>query len=338
MASKNSKAAAAIVETPGQDDQLGELCFLPLNEIDFESFPNCRTSEWQKAQSNETDGGTVYSDLVESIKANGQKSPIVVRRKPGNRNKLAYECVAGFRRGQAIKEIASLNKDPDPQIKCIVKELTDLQAHEENVFENATREDLSGPELAFAANNLLMRYQAAGIPISITKLAARMGKNQGYLSTLLGIVTKAPAVAEKWRNEATNIGYKVMAEVADLPANEQEEGYANAKANKPVAGRGAAGRAGTPLDKKSLNKAESVAGLLGRLVALKHIRLHAEWSPDFLRVLGATELGQLPKDVQAGIVEKAKEAFQKAIEGTKAAQKAGKTEPAESEETADAVN
>jgi len=335
---KSSKNTAVVSEETELDSQLGELVWLPLNQIDDKSFPNCRTGEWEKAASSELGAGTVYSDLVESIKANGQKTPIVVRRKPGNRNKLAYECVAGFRRLRAITEIASLNKDPDPQIKAIVKELTDLQAHEENVFENATREDLSGPELAFAANNLLMRYQAAGIPISITKLAARMGKNQGYLSMLLGIVTKAPQVADKWRTEATSIGYKEMAQVADLPANEQEQGYQNAKANKPVAGKGSGGRAGTPADKKSLHKAETMASLLGRLVALKAIRLNAEWTPDFLRVLGATELGSLPKDVQAATVEAAKVAYQKAFDGTKAAQKAGKTEPAESEDSSEAAN
>lgn len=315
------KSAAVPVEKEETRDDLGSLVRIPLDQIDFDSFANCRSAGWEKATSSGTkDEGASYEELVASIEATGQKDPITVRPKPGKGNRKPYECIKGFRRGKAVAEIASKQQIAEPTIKAIIKELSDLEATEENVFENTARDNLSSSDLAHAANNLLMRYQAAGMTVSVNQLAKRMGKNQSYLNSLIKIVATAPKLAEKWRNETVVIPVTAMSDIAALPVTEQEAAYERAKAGKAIGGQS---RSSTTPDQKAVNLADRMGNLFGRLEALGLLKLKLEWNPESLRILGV-DPKDVSKDGWTAAGAKGAESFTKAYDGVKENQKKAK--------------
>jgi ParB/RepB/Spo0J family partition protein len=285
MASKRNtekNAAAAIVESAGT------LTILRASQIDFESFQNVRSAGWEKEQSSEVGDGSSFPTLKLSIATVGQKDPITVRPKAKvGRDGYEYECIKGFQRGTAIKQIGAERKpepDLDPVIKVIIKDLSDLEALEECTYENTARNNLTPADTAAAAVRLLDAFKAAGNEISVNALAERMGKNQSWLNSLVLIARKGGKVFDMWQTERkVSVPANVMtsllkqctagegaAAVVDIDAAEKLYGEVQKNKGKLPSTR-------TPDVLKSANAGAKAAGnLLGRLQAAGHITLSAE--------------------------------------------------------------
>lgn len=98
------------------------------------------------------------ADLVESIKANGVLTPVVVRGNDGD----GYEMISGHRRLHA-SELAGLKKIP-----AFVKELSDDEATIVMVDSNIQREELLPSEKAFALKMKLEAMKRQGQRTDLT--------------------------------------------------------------------------------------------------------------------------------------------------------------------------
>jgi len=118
-------------------------------------------------------------ELAESIKSVGQIGPISIRDKDGK-----WEIVAGHRRVKAIER----NDGPDGLVECIRRDLSDEEALELALVENASREDVHPMEEALAFEQLL------GMGLTEAELTNKTGKRTSYIASrmrLLGLGSKA---------------------------------------------------------------------------------------------------------------------------------------------------
>lgn len=289
MASKRNTTAAAVDATESMTKESGQLMVIRCSRIDFESFQNVRSAGWQNETNTEAGDGSNFPALKASIATVGQKDPIVVRPKPNRSGKGDYEfeCVKGFQRGTAIRQIGAERKpepDNDPLIKVIVKDLDDLQALEECTYENTARNNLNPADTAAAAIRLLEAFKAKGVNMSVNALADRMGKNQSWLNSLVVIARKGGKVFDMWQAERkVSVPALVMTkllkecttgegdnQVVDL--DKAEKLYGEVQKNK-----GKLPRTGNPNELKAATTAAKQAGnLLGTLQAAGHITLAPE--------------------------------------------------------------
>lgn len=356
MAARKSATARkvtpeVVVAPAAETNQLGTLVSIPISRVDFDSFPNCRTGNWVEGVSSAVqDSGTSYTELYESIEIKGQIDPITVRPKANpKKGGPDLECIKGFRRGRAVKTIGEKKGNLNPEIKVIIKQLNDLEAAEENTFENTARDNLKPSDLAFAAHNLLNRYRAAGVPMSINQLAQRMGKNQSYMNQLVGIVEKVPEIATMWRGAAVEIPVMVMSQVARKAApgapgevvdgNAPMKAFELAKLGKldPKSGKPKVDRAPTTAAASAKALVEKQANLLGRLKALGHVTIRKDkedgmWSTALLGVLGV-KTGELTPEDTAATVAAGKAAYDLAIKATRDAQAKAKVQTTEDDES-----
>jgi len=347
-------SAQAIVEASGPavvGNQLGSLQIVKLTRIDADSFPNCRTGDWHNTTSSTVqDSGTSFPELTESIEIKGQIDPITVRPKANpKKGGPDLECIKGFRRLRAVKILGEKRGDTNPDVKVIIKVLNDLEAAEENTFENTARDNLKPADLAYAAHNLLMRYRAAGVTMSINQIAQRMGKNQSYMNQLVNIVDKVPAIATQWRDAAVDIPVMVMAQVAKkaLPpapgevvdGNAPTKAFELAKQGKldPKTGKEKTERGPTPPAATAKALVERNGNLLGRLKAMGFVTIRKDkeadmWTPALLLVLGV-KTSDLTLEDQAATVAAGKDAYEKAIKATQEAQAKSKVKSTEDDES-----
>lgn len=306
--------------TPGKEgtesrSQLGKLISVPLSQVDAESFENQRTGDFTKGQSKEDGSDQSFDELFESIEKVGQKDPVTGRMKPAGQvtNGKPIELVKGFRRYAALKlkhqrDLAADPNAAEPTINIIIKSLTDLEALEENVFENTARDNLSGPDLAWAAYNLQERYKADGIAISDNILAKKMGKNQSYISKLKTIVQNAPECARAWRESAAPLTVEAMKNIAKLPREEQVAEYE--RINAVLAGKSSGGT--TPPVETAGKQAVKLAKLLGGLAGQGLIKSDIDWTSD-LEYIGVKTGNLTPQDKRA-VGKLALAAFQNAAQ------------------------
>jgi ParB/RepB/Spo0J family partition protein len=290
MASKrNASNAAAADAMADMTKESGQLMVIRASRIDFESFQNVRSAGWQNETNTEAGDGSNFPALKASIATVGQKDPITVRPKPNRSGKgdFEFECIKGFQRGTAIKQIGAERKpepDNDPLIKVIVKDLDDLQALEECTYENTARNNLNPADTAAAARRLLDAFKAKGINMSVNALADRMGKNQSWLNSLVVIARKGGKVFDLWQAERkVSVPALVMTkllkecttgegdnQVVDL--DKAEKLYSEVQKNK-----GKLPRSQNPDELKAATSAAKQAGnLLGTLLAAGHITLAPE--------------------------------------------------------------
>jgi ParB/RepB/Spo0J family partition protein len=111
--------------------------------------------------------------LAESMKAQGQLQPVLVRSK-GKR----YELLDGERRLRAAK-IAKL-----PVLRAEIVEATDREAREVVIASAVHRADLSPLETARAIKALITAGDVAGV----TEAAKRLGMSQGHASNLVNLL------------------------------------------------------------------------------------------------------------------------------------------------------
>ncbi len=301
--------------------ELGTLKTVLLSDIDL-TYENQRTGDWTQGDSNDSDAleSNSFKELVESIRETGQKDPVTVRPK-GKKLQL----IKGFRRYAALRLLASQNnKLKTATINVIVKNLNDIDAFEEHVIENASRDNLKGSDLAFAAYKLGEHYRSRGTSLSGNAIAARMGKNQSYISMLLRIISGAPKIAAQWREADVQLSITEMARIAKLkdPAAQQTE-YDRLLSGKPESG--GSGPGGKEWIDTATEKAVKVAAMLGMLARKELVTVNITWDEN-LPDLGV----KLKSDVTAAqrrlIGKAAREAFAAALNEPEATEPAAKGE------------
>lgn len=147
-------------------------------------------------------------ELSESIRTQGILSPLLVR----PLGEHTYEIVAGARRYRAAQR-AGLDYAP-----VRIVDLTEAQALETSIVENLQRRDVHPLEEAqgFAA---LLNLETP--KYSIEQIAAKCGKQPGYVASRLKLTELAPAVAEAFAKDEIGLGHALL--LAKLQPEQQQE-------------------------------------------------------------------------------------------------------------------
>lgn len=156
-----------------------------LEDYDF----NCRKVEGGE--------GGDYEDvesLAKQIKADGQLSPVMVRKIPEDQmdegQMQTYELVFGFRRMAAIR---SLGRD---SIMAQVWDGSDEDMYFVNLAENVSRKNLKPWEKAQRYSEL-----KADLGISGAKIASRLGENKGHTNNLIRLYDDGnPKIIQLWKD------------------------------------------------------------------------------------------------------------------------------------------
>jgi ParB/RepB/Spo0J family partition protein len=125
-------------------------------------------------------GDMPFEELVESIRANGIKQPLLVRPVNGH-----FEVMAGHRRLKAAG-VCALDEVP-----CLVEECDDLRAVETMVAENSGREDVTATEEGRFYESLIARFK-----LSEEDLCRMVKKSPGYVNERLSLVRCDEQIAE----------------------------------------------------------------------------------------------------------------------------------------------
>ncbi len=133
-------------------------------------------------------------ELVASVREHGVQQPIKVRPK-GSR----FEIVYGERRYRAAKQVGL------KELPATVEELTDEEAHELRIVENACREDPHPLEEAEAYEALLGMKDGRGRPLhTADTLAKLVGRSAQYVYARLKLTALVPSMREAfWKGELT---------------------------------------------------------------------------------------------------------------------------------------
>lgn len=182
MAKKATKGTDSTILQP-----VGDVVDLPCNLIDADYEWNARSNlEWK--------------GLAESIKREGQQSPVIVRRKPDGR----FDLLVGFRRFAAIsypEKEGGLNR---PTIRATIRETGDKDADQievddlmTNLVENVARDDLSPYDLCMRFYMIHDEHE-----LSPGKIASRCGKSESYVDNLIRIAKNVhPNILKRWKEE-----------------------------------------------------------------------------------------------------------------------------------------
>ena len=122
------------------------------------------------------------AELADSIREKGVLQPIVLRATDGEK---PYELVAGERRLRACEEIGIR------EIPALVQHLSDKQALECTIIENAQREDLNPVEEARAFKMLISEFG-----LNQTDVAQAVGKNRTTISNSIRLLQLDEGVVE----------------------------------------------------------------------------------------------------------------------------------------------
>jgi ParB/RepB/Spo0J family partition protein len=153
-------------------------------------------SEWETRK---TLDQAALKELAASIKANGIQEPLIVRKleaPKGWNDGPRFEIVAGQRRFEASK-IAGKTSCP-----CIVRELSDVEAHEQRIVSNLQRQDLEPLEEAQAFSTLLCVSGA-----TIETVAAKLAKTPSYIGRRLKLLDAIEPVREALKAGAIEVGH-----------------------------------------------------------------------------------------------------------------------------------
>ncbi len=202
---------------------LDRIVEIPLALIVADDAWNSRSGKWDINDGD--DESHQFDGLVSSIREKGQEEPCDVRIHPSKPD--CYQLLAGFRRHRALQRIAKEDENSNPVMRCIVREADDVQARVRNLSENATRQNISTPDLAWGIHQLHCAATANGRPLTIAKIAALIGMSDSHVSHLLSIMTKCkPAITKKWRSMPKSLSVQSMYAVALLPKADQDAAFA----------------------------------------------------------------------------------------------------------------
>jgi len=195
---------------------------IPLNLIIADDEWNSRSGKWEVNDGD--DESHQFDGLVASIREKGQEEPCDVRIHPSKAG--YYQLLAGFRRNRALRVIAAADKVENPVMRCIVRNADDVQARVRNLSENANRQNISTPDLAWGIYQLHCTASSNGKPMTIAKIAATIGMSDSHVSHLLTIMSKCkPAITAKWRKMPKALSVLSMYSVALLPKADQDAAF-----------------------------------------------------------------------------------------------------------------
>ena len=143
-------------------------------------------------------------ELLESVKARGVVTPIIVRPVDGQ-----FEIVDGERRWRAAKA-AGLGA-----ISCIIREYTSDEAFEVQLISFAQRADVHPLDEAAAYQELAKKN------FDIAQIALKVGKARSFIARRLQLVTLIEPVKEKLRKGSIPLGHAL--EIARLDPEAQKE-------------------------------------------------------------------------------------------------------------------
>jgi ParB family chromosome partitioning protein len=151
-------------------------------------------------------------ELVASVREHGIQQPIKLRPK-GTR----FEIVYGERRFRAAKEVGL------KELPATVEVLTDEEAHELRIIENACRQDPHPLEEAEAYEALLAMKDGRGRPLhTADTLAKLVGRSAQYVYARLKLTALVPSTREAfWKGELTATTAFLVARA--VPAALQDE-------------------------------------------------------------------------------------------------------------------
>ncbi len=140
-------------------------------------------------------------ELAASIKEHGVLQPILVRPSASAGSEAGYEIIAGERRWRASK---LAGRDTIP---AIVERFDDATALEIALIENLQREDLSPLDEAYIYTKM-----TSELGYSIRGLAAKLGKDKGYVENRLRLAGAPDDVREMvaQRYDTITAAYEIM--------------------------------------------------------------------------------------------------------------------------------
>src|SRR5574338_388062 len=203
--SGKSKPKGLLNMTHAIEESTDKVILVPLSRLREIPHWNSRSSD---GGSNGPDGKTGFAGLVDAIFTDGQDTPVIVRPFPAEVDASAHKAgilhiVSGHRRTKAVEAcaerlkgttLAEINKalqvatpgiapiqPNDAQrgmVKVIVRNLSEDAARSLNLRENAAREDLSGPDLAFGVKAMFEAAKQCGRPTDASRMAAELNVSQ----------------------------------------------------------------------------------------------------------------------------------------------------------------
>ncbi len=166
------------------------------------------------------------NELASNIKRHGVLQPILVRPTQPDVKPAMHEIVAGERRWRATR-IAGLDAVP-----CIVREMSDIEALEIAVIENAQREDLHPLEEAEGFEALLKAYGHSEVSASSAEeLATKIGKSRTHVYNRLKLLDLVPELREAFYTDEINASVAMM--LARMPIQLQPKAMAKLKKAAP---------------------------------------------------------------------------------------------------------
>ncbi len=166
-------------------------------------------------------------ELAASIRANGVLQPLLVRPHAERR----FEIVFGARRyrGAAIAE--------QETVPVCIREMTDAQVLEAQLVENLQRRDVHPLDEAHGYARLLALDEPK---YSIELIAAKCGKQPGYVASRLRLTELAPAVVEAFSKDEIGLGHALLLAKLQSVAQEEalpacwQESYTNGSKSKRI--------------------------------------------------------------------------------------------------------
>lgn len=173
-------------------EQSGSVYELPLALIVADPKKNSRTAMSPDA----------VEELAETIKREGQLSPVKVEKRQDGK----FELVFGYRRFAAIKLLREKAKKEDEftSIRAeVVEPMDPVNRKLQNIAENLAREDLSPYDQALAFYDLKKSND-----LSAKSISSSVGKSVSYINNLTRIYESCDdAILKRWKEEcAPNFG------------------------------------------------------------------------------------------------------------------------------------
>jgi ParB/RepB/Spo0J family partition protein len=262
--SKNN-GEQTMAKIPGGREAAKEI---PISQIHVDHNWNSRGQRWKEPANDED---MKFEGLVTSIRERGLDEPVVVRHNPDPKAKQPYSLVYGFRRFEAVSQIAAEGKIKEPTILAVVRNVNEQEARSLNIRENTNRNSLATPDLAWAIAEL------GRTGFTDVAIAADIGKTQGYVSDLHRIMKGCPAkVLENWRSSLVPLQVKEMRMVLKTGKDKdpEKEKLQTEKYMELVKAQTEKARVKSDDEKESnkvegmKKKAEAFGSLLGQLDAL----------------------------------------------------------------------
>lgn len=187
MAAKVKRSHEENVATSEEIAEGERIMEVPLDEI-------AARNNWNTRKSLDTNLGS-FKEFKQNIAQSGQDTPVIAR-PMAKRGKMHLDLVCGFRRYEAIRQIAKESGNKNPTIKVVVRTLTESEARRLNMRENTARENFTTADLTFGVKQLKTEEPV----ITSGGIAAILGISQAYASDLLNFTKISPEILEMWRD------------------------------------------------------------------------------------------------------------------------------------------